>query len=274
MTASDSTHSVLQAALAYQARDWAVFPVKGKRPATRRGVHDASTEERLARIWFERHPDRGVALATGEPSGVWVLDVDGEEGERSFLALQEEHGSIPGTVTSRTGGAGHHLLFKMPPGRDVRNSASRVGCSIDVRGTGGYIVLPPSGHVSDRRYAWFPGRGPDDLPLATAPGWLLDLVAPPLAVQEPAPVPNAPRGNRYVRAAIEAECNELARTPEGSRNDRLNVAAFNLARFVVAGEADAFQVARALAHAAAQAGLREREIARTLESAFGARGAV
>ena len=83
---------------------------------------------------------------------------------------------------------------------------------------------------------------------------------------------DAPRGSRYVRAAIERECMDVARTPEGQRNDRLNVAAFNLARFVASGEADGPTVTRALAHAAAQAGLEEREIARTLESAFGARG--
>jgi len=85
--------------------------------------------------------------------------------------------------------------------------------------------------------------------------------------------PDTMHRSRYVAAAIEAECRELALTPEGLRNQRLNAAAFALARFIASGDADAFQVARALAHAAAQAGLGEREISRTLESAFGARGA-
>lgn len=275
----------LGAALAYMARGWAVFPTNGKAPATRNGVLDASTEEHLAGIWWERWPSRGVALATGVPSGVWTLDVDGEDGAEALGTLTAHHGRLPDTVTSRTGGGGWHLLYRMPSDRDVRNSASKVGPSIDVRGTGGYAVLPPSGHASGRFYTWLPGRGPEDLSVAEAPRWLLELVAPPKVERPPMPMPDAPRGSRYVRAAIEAECEAVrsAHPPTfdrsgrklagGNRNETLNRAAYSLARFVATGEADTFQVAQALAHAAAQAGLGEREIARTLESAFGARGA-
>jgi hypothetical protein len=283
---------VLHAALGYMGRGWPVAPIYGpdptrstgcscpdpecsspaKHPTTRQGILDASTEERLARIWWERHPGRGVALATGEPSGVWVLDLDGEEGKRTFLALQEDHPPLPRTPASRTGGGGFHLFFRMPGDRDVRNSAGKLGHGIDVRGTGGYVLLPPSGHVSGRRYQWVAGRSPDDLQVALAPIWLLDLMAPPMVeMTAPAPPPMQ-MGRRYVQRAIEDECMALASTPEGSRNERLNRAAFALARFVGTGEADAASVARALAYAAAQAGLEAREIARTLESAFSARG--
>ena len=190
---------VLRVALTYMPRGWPVVPIyapdpsrptgcscrdhecssPAKHPTTRRGIHDASTEERLARIWWERHPRRGIALATGEPSGVWVLDLDGEKGKCSFLALQEDQGRIPNTVASRTGGGGFHLLFRMPGNREVKNSAGQVGDGIDVRGTGGYVILPPSGHVSGRRYAWLRGRSPGEIAVADAPAWLLDLVAPP-----------------------------------------------------------------------------------------------
>ncbi len=97
-------------------------------------------------------------------------------------------------------------------------------------------------------------------------------VARPRVDRPRVPAPDAPRGSRYVQRAIEAECLALASTPDGSRNERLNRAAYALARFVGTGEADAASVARALAYAAAQAGLGEREIGRTLESAFSARG--
>jgi hypothetical protein len=293
MSTATATNRVLRDALAFQARGWPVAPIHGpdstrptgcscrdpecgspaKHPTTRRGILDASTEDRLARIWWERHPGRGIALATGEPSGVWVLDLDGEAGKRSFLALREAHGRIPSTITSRTGGGGVHLVFRMPGDRDVRNSTGQVGDGIDVRGTGGYIVLPPSGHVSGRRYAWLRGRSPGEIEVADAPAWLLDLVAPPRReLAFPPPTSGHPKGSAYVRAAIEAECRELEGTPEGHRNDRLNVAAFNLARFIASGEADGPAVARALAYAAARAGLPEGEIRKTLRSAFEARG--
>lgn len=164
------------AALKAMARGWAVFPVKGKIPATTKGVLDASTEERLAAIWFERHPDRGMAVATGEPSGVWVLDLDGPEAVQRFGDLQEKHGAlIEKGVASKTA-RGYHLFFRMPAEGEIRNSASKVAEGIDVRGTGGYVVAPPSPHPEGEAYRWVCGRGPDETPLTEAPTWLLDMV--------------------------------------------------------------------------------------------------
>ena len=166
------------AALEAMARGWAVFPVTGKIPATSNGVLDASTEERLAAIWFERHPDRGLALATGEPSGAWVLDLDGPEAVQRFVDLQNEHGTVGKGVASQTA-RGYHLFFRMPTDGDVRNSAGKVAEGIDVRGTGGYVVLPPSPHPKGRPYKWADGRGPNETQPTDAPPWLLDLVRSP-----------------------------------------------------------------------------------------------
>jgi Primase C terminal 1 (PriCT-1)/Bifunctional DNA primase/polymerase, N-terminal len=44
---------------------------------------------------------------------------------------------------------------------------------LDIRSTGGYVVAPPSHHVSGNRYAWLPGRAPGDVPLAPMPDWLV-----------------------------------------------------------------------------------------------------
>ena len=164
------------AAVEAMARDWAVFPVNGKLPATTHGVLDASTEERLAAIWFERHPSRGVGLATGEPSGVWALDLDSDDATKLWAAMQDEHGDRIKTVVSKTR-RGCHLLFKMPAdGTDIRNSAGQVAEGIDVRGSGGYIVLPPSPHPDGGVYGWAKGRAPDEVEIADTPDWLAALV--------------------------------------------------------------------------------------------------
>lgn len=168
---------MLESARKYQSLGWSVFPVQGKVPTTLHGVLDASTEDRLAEIWFERHPGRGVAVATGKVSGVWVLDLDGSVGRESFTNLQEVNGEVPRTVASRTGN-GWHLFWKMPDG-DIRNSASQVAEKVDVRGTGGYVVLPPSPHESGRNYGWLPGRSPHEIEVAEAPAWLVELVKAP-----------------------------------------------------------------------------------------------
>jgi len=44
---------------------------------------------------------------------------------------------------------------------------------IDVRGTGGYVIIPPSNHKSGNSYEW--ERSPSD-PIPEAPAWLMDFV--------------------------------------------------------------------------------------------------
>lgn len=76
-----------------------------------------------------------------------VLDVDPEEGgEESLAALQRANGPHPRTASSRTGGGGTHLFYRYPgqAGREIRNSAGFLGPGLDVRGDGGYVVVPPS----------------------------------------------------------------------------------------------------------------------------------
>jgi hypothetical protein len=45
---------------------------------------------------------------------------------------------------------------------------------LDGRGENAYVVAAPSRHTSGRRYAWQPGAGPRQLPLAPVPAWLLE----------------------------------------------------------------------------------------------------
>jgi hypothetical protein len=179
---------MLEVARGYMERGWHVFPVTGKVPATEHGLNDASTDESMAASWWGTSSGRGIGLATGKTSGVWVLDLDGEEGREAFVALQEREGRIDRTLAARTGN-GVHLYFRMPANADVRNSASKVGPHIDVRGSGGYVVAPPSPHPSGKAYAWVEGRSPADVRPANAPRWLLDLVLAPQNRTVPVAVP-------------------------------------------------------------------------------------
>ena len=164
------------AALEAMARGWAVFPVKGKKPLKNtHGFKDASTEARLAGIWFERHPDRGLAVATGTPSDVWVLDLDSQEAIVRIAGLQEEHGAFPKTVTTKTHN-GFHIFFRMPDDEHIGIGQDVIGKGVDLRGTGGYAVIPPSPHPDGGHYGWAPGRSPEEIAIAHAPQWLVDMV--------------------------------------------------------------------------------------------------
>lgn len=71
---------------------------------------------------------------------------------------------------------------------------------------------------------------------------------------------DAGRGTSYAAAALRSECEEVARTGEGSRNAALNTAAFRMGRLVGAGGIDAATVRAALADAGRACGLPQHEI--------------
>lgn len=158
-------------AIQYMKRGWPVFPVKGKIPLTPRGVLDATTDVNMVLGWPEAVT--GVGLATGEPSGLFVVDIDGEEARDAFYALAaHEGGRLTKTLAARTK-RGFHLFYQMPGDGEVRNSASKLLPHVDVRGTGGYVVMPGSSHPEGGSYEWLPGASPEDLEASAAPGWLL-----------------------------------------------------------------------------------------------------
>ena len=74
------------------------------------------------------------------------------------------------------------------------------------------------------------------------------------------------RGLGYAGAALAREADNVRNAPPGTRNDALNIAAFNLGQLVAGGELTEHQVAAELTAAADAAGLEDREIAATIQS--------
>jgi hypothetical protein len=184
--------TTLEAALDYAARGLPVFPVypvvpfrgrfvckcfqtvrcsnPGKHPMTRHGLKDATTDAVATRERWACAPDANLGIACSRTCV--VLDVDPRHGGDVTLdQLQRRHGALPMTWTAKTGGGGWHYFFTA--NQEVRNNAGKLGDGLDIRGTGGYVVAPPSVHVSGNRYSWAPGRAPADVPLAAMPEWLV-----------------------------------------------------------------------------------------------------
>ncbi|NIT04147.1 hypothetical protein GTO10_04460, partial [Candidatus Saccharibacteria bacterium] len=142
--------NLLQAALEITCDcGWKVFPVKPREkiPLTEHGCKDATSNERTIVAWGEKWPDANIGVATGQASGIVVLDVDKRHGgDDSLFELEQKHGELPKTVEVITGGGGRHIYFKYPSGDvTVKNAAGLAGIAgLDIRGDGGYVVAPPS----------------------------------------------------------------------------------------------------------------------------------
>lgn len=248
------------AARAYAANGWPVFPCKPgeKVPATRHGLHDATVDRRQIDRWWSRTPQANIGLPCGEVSGLWVVDIDGDEGMEAFCALGY---GIPPTLTAETPSGGWHLLFTDPGG--LGNTASKIAPKVDTRGGGGYIVAAPSIHPNGGRYAWVAKAQPQPVP-----GWLIRLVRIPPKDRPARTVTANGNPDGYVARACEAEAEMVATAVEGTRNDILNRAGWNLGQLVGAQVLDRGHAHQLLAGAARSCGLTEREIAQTLGRAL------
>ncbi len=275
------------AALAYARRAWAVLPCHhptsggcscagsgctspAKHPRTRRGLHDATTELGAVRRWWRRWPEANVGLRTGAVSGLVVLDVDPDHGgEASLGELVDAYEALPATLEVCTGGGGRHLYFTHPGGR-VANSAGGLGPGLDVRGDGGYILAPPSRHVTGGTYRRLTHTAP-----AAMPGWLWALVTrrrlqrATTATVAPADLDRS-RCSAWAGAALAEEATRVRQAAVGTRNHTLNRAAFALGQIIAGGHLDADEVAGLLYDAALAAGLGEAETRSTIDSGLSA----
>jgi hypothetical protein len=165
------SNQMLDAALEYAAQGRHIFPVHGirdgcctcaladcrspgKHPHVTSWQNVASTDHVTIAQWWHQWPDANIGCACG-PSGLLVLDVDPRNGGgASYARLVNVHGAID-TLTVETGGGGMHLYFRKPQGLKI--AAKSLGADypgIDVKSDGGYVILPPSVHVSGLRYTW------------------------------------------------------------------------------------------------------------------------
>ncbi len=121
-----------------------------------------------------------MGILTGPCSGnVFVLDLDVHKNPAAlpwWLGVIELENSRlePETVQQCTGGGGRQLLFRAPPGYTIPTRKTEIG--VDVRGQGGFAVMPPSRHESGRDYNWLPGCAPWEIEIAIAPPWLLEAI--------------------------------------------------------------------------------------------------
>ncbi|WP_428564413.1 MAG: bifunctional DNA primase/polymerase [Solidesulfovibrio sp. DCME] len=151
---------MLNDALNYARRGHPVFPCGiDKKPLVQNGFHAATTDEEQIRSWWEKWPNASIGIPTGPDIDAFVLDIDLPDGPNSLATLEAKHGPLPSTLEQTTGSGGCQLFFKWPKaGPGVRNSVGKLGLGLDIRGAGGYVIVPPSGHPSGGHYTWKKGH--------------------------------------------------------------------------------------------------------------------
>lgn len=239
-----------------------VFPcqVEGKRPLTRRGFLDASSDPARIVAWWSRTPNANIGIPTGAASGVVVVDVDvhGPIDGRLAWKRAADAGLVSGAgLLVRTPTGGTHAYFPATPGREQR-SWQAAAAGVDFRGDGGYIITPPSQRLIDgsvKRY-----RVADIAAHSVGPVDAVRL----RDFLDPRPV--APTRASGGSMAVDAErlAAWVSGRGEGERNRSLFWAACRLAENGTP-PGDALD---ALGAAAQSAGLNDREITTTVRSAY------
>jgi len=180
-----SEPTMLEAALGYAEKlGWKVFPCHsitegrctcgdpactspGKHPRTVHGCKDASSDRAVIVEWWRRSPNSNIAVATGEPSGVDVLDVDPRHGGTNTPRAGAGTRRIACHADEHHRGRRLAQVLQHTPG--LANSAGKLGPGLDWRTTGGFVILPPSQHISGRRYVWECASRPEEITAARLP---------------------------------------------------------------------------------------------------------
>lgn len=241
-----------------------VFPCMPgeKRPLTRRGFYNATTDLDQVSAWWRRWPSANLAIPTGPTSGIEVVDIDIGSTRSGFSAFQRagREGLTRGwAALVRTPSGGLHVYFPSGTSRE-QPSWQAPKARIDFRGTGGYILVPPSqvrqpdGNL--RRYELQSTGLVESSPVDASR--LRNFLDPRPSLTH--------RDQMTPRRGLDVQRlgQWVAALGEGERNQGLFWAACRLAENNTA-VGDTFAV---LGPAAANAGLGAREITTTIRSAY------
>lgn len=149
-------------AMFYASKGFRVFPcATDKTPLVSGGCLAATADTEIVRRWWAMYPEANIGLATGD--GLAVVDIDQED--------TPEGVEIPATLTVKTG-RGHHYYYSTP--QSVKGGTHIKMPHVDLRGEGGYVIVPGSIHANGHVYTW---EEIDDLPnfesMVQAPDWVL-----------------------------------------------------------------------------------------------------
>jgi len=177
-------------------QDMPVFPCRpDKKPYTGNGFKNATYDPHQIIKWWEKWPDALIGMPTGKMSGYCILDVDIKndvDGTATLHELEQANNKLPDTWATLTPSGGFHYWFKYP-GQHIQTSAGKIGQGLDIRGEGGYVIIPPS-----KGYQWEISN-PEIC--AEMPAWLIQECNKPrnkkVSTKNSAPIAIAHKGSLW-----------------------------------------------------------------------------
>jgi Bifunctional DNA primase/polymerase, N-terminal/Primase C terminal 2 (PriCT-2) len=132
------------------------------------------------RKYWQQLPQANIGIPMGVSSGIFDVECDtieghanlAKDGAASLAELEAKHGALPATLMFVSPSGSVHRLYRHPGG-DVRIRSGALDATypgVDVKADGGMSIAPPS-RKGKGTYCWI-----NDLPIADAPQWLLDMV--------------------------------------------------------------------------------------------------
>jgi hypothetical protein len=254
-------------ALVYAGLGYPIFPCSPatKRPLTKHGFKEATTDASKIKAIWKRSPKAAIGMRTGAASGLLVVDIDAKSEQQALMLVEELRkqigGKLPACWMVTTPRGGLHLYFAVPAGAKLGCRVAMIATEagqVDVRGDGGYVILPPSRRFGAQAskegcdgvaYAWSEECGIGDIDPPETPQGLVDLITRKDApAADTAPRPRSPKpaprtagelaDRRKQAVALKAfndEIRGLESAAKGGRNSRLNIVAMKLGQFVAAG---------------------------------------
>jgi bifunctional DNA primase/polymerase-like protein len=285
------TSSMWEAALAAIGRGWPVFVLgRTKRPVancpacptveddpghdrqacpclTCHGFYAATRDPQRIAAMLAAVPAGLLAIRTGAPSGLVVVDIDPDHGGAI------DRGLMTPTHTVVTGSGGWHLYYTHP-GRHVPSRRMPDRAGVDIKADGGYVVVPPSVHPRTRRRyvpvgAW-PVTEMRPRLAAAVRATSAPSPTPRVTATRPTPRPESSGGGRISSppTLLAALLHRVTTAPAGRRRTTLYGAAHGVARLVAAGVLDTATAVAELAAAGQAAGQNDRDIRAAIAGAF------
>lgn len=170
------------------------------------GYKDGTTDREQISFLWKHWPGCLIGVATGEMSGVSVLDIDFKSDAARSWWRQNEY-RLPATRTYRTRSGGLHLVYRHASG--VRVKAGVPVAGVDSRGQGGYFIF------------WYAAGFEclDHSPSAPWPAWLSEFFWPRPKPQPAIKTSSAPLSDDELEKLKARAINLVSRATEGNRHD-------------------------------------------------------